>query len=48
MPVQRHVENTVVLGVVNVRCNEREKVKESPDRDFSSGLSYWGLDVYSF
>jgi hypothetical protein len=48
MPTQHHVENVIALGFVNVGRNEWEGVKESPDRDFSSGLFYWGLDVYSY
>ena len=42
MPTQHHVENAIALGVVDVGRNGWEGVKESPDRDFSSGLFYWG------
>ena len=41
MPTQHHVENAIALGVVDVGRNGWEGVKESPDRDFSSGLFYW-------
>jgi hypothetical protein len=48
MPTQHHVENAIASGVVDVGRNGWEGAKESPDRDFSSGLFYWELDVDSF